>query len=96
MSVDYMSSEESAEKEEEGGARRALFKVKELPWEREELREAKRSLDRKYLSTLSKRALYKRFKRVRGLDVSERLHHIDVPKMGSANQRQNKFTGISH
>jgi hypothetical protein len=78
MHLEYMSSEESAEEEEEGGARRALFKVKELPWERKELRETKRTLDVNYLSTLSKRALYKRFKRVRGVSDSERPRPIDA------------------
>jgi hypothetical protein len=70
LTLDYMSSEDSAEEEEGVGGKRAIFKVRELPWERKELREAKRSLDSSYLSNLSRRALYKRYKRARAPESS--------------------------
>jgi len=60
-----MSSEESGEELENDGAIRPVFTVKALPWERRELKEAKQSLDDEYRRSLSKRALYKRFKRNR-------------------------------
>ena len=61
--AEYMSSEESDEEEEQDGHKRQVFRVKPLPWERKELREVKRSLDQVHLQSLSKRALYKRYKR---------------------------------
>ena len=79
MSYDYMSSEESEEEVEEGGAVRALFVVKVLPWERRELREAKRELDEEHCKGLSKRALYKRFKRKRD-GCSNRLRPVNAPR----------------
>jgi hypothetical protein len=80
LTLDYMSSEDSAEAEEGDGGKRAIFKVHELPWERKELREAKRSLDSNYLSNLSRRALYKRYKRVRGCQIWGRSRPIDSLK----------------
>lgn len=49
MFNDYMSSEES-EVEEDG---RRVYVVKPLPWESDELKKKKRSLDREHLSSLS-------------------------------------------
>ena len=78
----YMSSEESAEEEDNDGHKRVVFKVKSLSWERKELRLGKKSLDQHFLGRQSRRAVLKRVKRVRGHILSDRPRPAKVYKWG--------------
>lgn len=81
LTVEAMSSEESAYEEDDNGNRKLTeYRVKRLSWESRELKKIKRKLDKAYANRLTKRAKDRVVKRVDATEPSDREAPENLPE----------------